>query len=260
MKIKICTQRCIYHHADALCLLLRTMGHEVSVVHEVDRTDETLYIIYVAFEAETPPHYIVYQTEIYGTHWWTGHYQSQCRGALQIWDYAAENMSHYDFGNPKFHIPPFEFEVGELPKKDIELMFYGGVNHRRRQLLDAVKLRSRVPVTIVEHTFGDAMLDFLRRARVVLNIHALDYGPQEIFRITEALSCGCKVITEGRGGYTASGRVRYIDNFRNWHDIMLSRWPQGPVAERFAPDVERIRQALTMAETALSCPKASQEL
>jgi len=246
MKIKICTQRCIYHHADALCALLQSMGHDVSVVHEVDPTDETLYIIYVAFEAGTPKRYIVYQTEIHGTHWWTDHYREQCRGALQIWDYSAENMHHYDFGNPKFLIPPFEFEVGELPKKDIELMFYGGVNQRRRQRLDAVKLRSRVPVMIVEHTFGDAMLDILRRTKVVLNIHALDQAPQEAFRITEALSCGCRVVTEGRGGHTASGRVRYMDNFKTWHDILLSRWPQGPAIERFAPDIKLISHALSL--------------
>ena len=49
MQIKIRTHRVIHNHAVVLCALLREMGHEVSIVDEVDPDDDTLYIIYVAF-------------------------------------------------------------------------------------------------------------------------------------------------------------------------------------------------------------------
>ena len=246
MKIKIYTHRVIHNHAHELCRLLNTMGHEAVIVTEVDPADPTLHIIYVAFSAATPPNYILFQTEIYGNHWWTDSYRDQCRAALQIWDYSQCNLDQYDFGNPKFLMQPFEFEVGEMPHKDIELLFYGYVNYRRKPLLEAIRRRSRIAVTMVEDTYGAAMLDILKRTKIVLNIHAQDDSPQEIFRITEALSCGCRVLSEGQGRHDASGRIRYLNDLRNWDDHFLFDWPLPSIYDRYQPDISQIEHALSL--------------
>lgn len=250
MQIKIRTHRVIHNHALVLCALLCNMGHDASVVDEVDPDDDTLYIVYVAFSTPMPRRFILYQTEIYGNHWWTDDYREKCRRALQIWDYSADNLRQYDFGNPKYLMPPWEWSVGALPDKDIELLFYGYINHRRRPLLDAVMRRTNIPLTIVEDSYGADMIEVLKRTKVVLNIHAQDNSPMEVFRFAEALSCGCRVLSEGYSADNASGRIRYLKNMMHWNDQLLQRWHDADTPDRYSPDRELIGQALHLAATA----------
>ena len=244
MQIKIRTHRVIHNHALVLCALLREMGHDASVVDEVDPDDDTLYIVYVAFSTPAPRRFILFQTEIYGNHWWSDAYRDKCRRALQIWDYSADNLRQYDFGNPKFLIQPWEWNVGPLPEKDIDLLFYGYINHRRRPLLDAVKRRSNVPLTIVEDSYGADIIELLKRTKVVLNIHAQDNSPMEVFRFAEALSCGCRVLSEGYSPDNASGRIRYLKSMMHWNDHIIRGWDDPVAISHYMPDRDLIALAL----------------
>lgn len=193
MKIKIKTHNVIHNHAVAMCKLLRQLGHDAEVIEEVKPDDETLHLIYVGFASAIPKNYILYQTEVYGNHWWDENYRNICRGALQIWDYSESNLDQYDFGNDKFLIPPFKFDVGPLPEKNINYLFYGYINDRRKAKLAQINVPS---IRIVNDIYREEMLEILKRTKTVINIHAYDNSPIELFRITEALSCGCEVMTE----------------------------------------------------------------
>ena len=246
MKIKVRTHQVIHNHAIAMCTLLRSMGHEAELVTDIDPDDDTLHLIYVAFSTVVPRRYILYQTEVYGNSWWDDNYLTKCRSALQIWDYAQANLDHYDFGCPKFLIPPFEFDAGPQPQRIIDLLFYGHVNDRRGRWLGNIRRRTGKQITVVQGSYGEAMLDTLRRTRTVINLHAYDSSPLELFRITEALSCGCRIVTEGMGDNSLSPRIRYQRHPGDILEWIVKPWPAHDDSLIFQPPTEQIAQALAL--------------
>lgn len=77
-------------------------------------------------------------------------------------------------------------------KKDIDILHVGNISPRRRQILNSLGKSFKVE----EHqVFGEAMVNSLNRAKIVLNIHTEDFLDTET-RIFEALGCCSFVITE----------------------------------------------------------------
>jgi hypothetical protein len=101
---------------------------------------------------------------------------------------------------------------GLEPERDIDVLFLGGLTDARAAALahlapvlwnrhsDLRLFRFTRPVTGEEPglVFGDAKLDLLRRAKVLVNVHR-DEGSDGYFewaRMVEAMATGCVVVTE----------------------------------------------------------------
>lgn len=180
--------------AKNLVLELNKFGIPSQLVEEIADDDE-IYIIYGALNApKIPKNYIVYQTEIAGTHFFNERYLAIIKNAIAVFEYAEQNLSAYKHDNVIYLAP------GVYPQpaveKDIPLLFYGWIDgsERRKTILDIIL--KEYDVKIVTNITGQAMWDILSRTKVVLNIHYYDNSPLELFRISEAVSHNCRVISE----------------------------------------------------------------
>ncbi|MCO6433791.1 glycosyltransferase family protein [Nitrosomonas nitrosa] len=194
MKIKIYVRPHVHFAAEILAHHLKKLYYEPTLVEDIDPNDETLHIIYCAFAAPAlPKNYIVYQTEVLNSIWFTDDYQCILKGALAIWDYDSRNSVPMPY---KIHsiVPPGINYQNIEGIRDIEVMHYGSINNRRLELLN--RIQDSYCIKIIEHVYGEDMYALLKRTKVVLNLHYYPHAPLETFRIYEALSHGCHVVSE----------------------------------------------------------------
>lgn len=123
-----------------------------------------------------------------GSLWKNKDYLTHLRD-FTVWDYSPRNCASLreegvtDIVHvPAGYVPEMTRLRGDFPR-DIDVLFYGVVNSRRKQALDALKavgLKVEVPPM---GTFGDARDLLIARARVVLNVHYYLPSTLEVFRL-----------------------------------------------------------------------------
>ncbi|SEQ06854.1 glycosyltransferase family protein [Nitrosomonas ureae] len=205
MKVKIYARSHVLFAAEILANYLRKLDHELAIVGEIDPNDETLHIIYCAFAAPAlPKNYVVYQTEVLNSKWFMEGYHRILNSALAIWDYDVRNVLHMPYID-HFVVPPGINSQNVDGIRDIDVMHYGSINERRRRLLNEIQ-----DVKIIENVYGEDMYALLKRAKVVLNIHYYSHAPLEVFRIYEALSYGCHVVSEPTDDATQKRHIEMV--------------------------------------------------
>lgn len=180
-----------------LCSQIKKLNHTAEIVKTIDINDDSIYIIYNAANiTQFPKKYIVYQTEIADTHWFTDQYLETIMNAISVWDYSKININKYKHLNNNIHYVTPGICPIRTPEKDIQVLFYGWIegSPRRRKILDNIK--KYIPVTEITDKTGVEMWRILERTKIVLNIHYYEHSPLETFRINEALSFNCQVVSE----------------------------------------------------------------
>lgn len=188
------------------------LGHSVHIVGNIVSHEKDLCIIYNACSLNALPlRYVIYQTEVGSSHWFTPRYFNMIRKAVSVWDYSAENVKRYKQFNDNIHVVSPGIAPQLRCKKDIPITFYGWVegSKRRKDLLRDIG--SRVKINVVTNTLGLEMWKILSRTRVVLNLHYWERSPLELFRVHEALSFGCHVVSELPGVEKYNGLVHFTD-------------------------------------------------
>lgn len=222
------------------------LGHTAEWVPKVDPRSNDLWIIYQAVRVVSfPKKYIVCQTEPRGSHWFTTEYQYILDRAIAIWDYSAKNILSYGCG-PKMKIALVRPGVKPQPvvEKDIDYLFYGWIDsssHRQRMIEE---LSKKINLTVVTDKLEDEMWAMLARTKVVINIQYKPGNPMEGYRICEALSHGCKVITEGFDPHYL-GAVMFADEC--W---MLNKLPFSGIIDNDLAgmdNLEEIKEGLKIA-------------
>lgn len=202
MIFKIVTPAHTSFAAGILAEQLQKLGHQAKIVDSIDVRDPDVYIIYNASGyTRLPKQYIIQQTEIATSHWFTTRYLKTIKNALAVWDYSELNTPRYNRINNKIAIVTPGFKWVEHNGKDIQYLFYGwlqGSERRNRILNDILKEKE---VTVIENTTGVMMWEFLKRAKVVINIHYYDKSPLELYRLHESISHGCDVYLQDEGRY-----------------------------------------------------------
>ncbi|WP_158808107.1 methyltransferase domain-containing protein [Beijerinckia sp. L45] len=119
-----------------------------------------------------------------------------------VLDYSVRNRSALvERGIGHARVLPIGYAPGlkRVPlveKQDIDVLFYGSLNGRRRDILDALTARG----VKVEHLFGvyGAERDSaIGRAKIVLNMHFYDAAIFESVRVSFLLANGACVVSEG---------------------------------------------------------------
>lgn len=151
--------------------------------------------------------YIVYQLEqlpaVHEACWspLAGH----AARAVAIWDYDQVNVVFMkDRGIRNVRLVPLgyheDLERIEPREPDIDILFYGWVNDRRRTILDS--LGRRCTVKVLESCYGDDRHEWIARSKIVLNIH---YYPAsrilEQTRVAYLLNNGRTVVSEASTGH-----------------------------------------------------------
>jgi hypothetical protein len=119
-----------------------------------------------------------------------------------VWDHSVGNLARIGAltGNGRLvHVP-----VGYVPHltriptdevQDIDVLFYGSMNERRRRVIDALRAAG-LAVSAPFGLYGAARDRLIARAKVVLNLHYYDASVFEIVRVSYLLANRKPVVAE----------------------------------------------------------------
>ena len=122
----------------------------------------------------------------------------------EVWDYSRRNVARLAELNPRVLWLPLGSEpemtrIAKAKPQDIDVLFYGFVNDRRRSVLDAVAaegLRVEAPFGV----YGRPRDELIARAKIVLNVHQLEGRVLEMVRVSYLLANRKAVVTEQSAG------------------------------------------------------------
>ncbi|MBS0591066.1 MAG: hypothetical protein JSR65_10575 [Proteobacteria bacterium] len=119
-----------------------------------------------------------------------------------VLDYSARNVARLraQIGNVHVHA----FEVGTMPamsriapaaQQDVDVLFYGSINERRRAILDALSAAGLV-VKVLFGVYGAERDAWIARSKIVLNVHFYEDQIHELVRTSYLLANRKLVVSE----------------------------------------------------------------
>jgi len=182
---------------------LQHLGYEATLS---DKPSEHTSIVIGAHLCESlPSHCIIYNSEQVGSPWFTEKYITLLK-SHEIWDYSSQNVERLKaLGIEARHVPIGYVKELERIKpaevQDIDVLFYGSLNERRKKILDELKAKG-LNVLHLFGVYGDERDSYIARAKVVLNMHFYEPGVMETVRLSYLWAnraCVCSEETQGRG-------------------------------------------------------------
>jgi len=154
-----------------------------------------------SFITQIPASTIILNTEqVYGeTDWnkpifiWAKHFQ--------IWDYSPKNITKFNqlgINRTKLFKIGFQKELARLDSnvpKEIDVLFYGSVNERRKVILDGLEAKG-LKVKVLFGVYGKDRDEWIERSKVVLNHHYYESQIFEIVRVFYLLTNSVAVVGE----------------------------------------------------------------
>jgi hypothetical protein len=130
--------------------------------------------------------------------------------AEQVWDYSPENAEFLrSQGLRDVRVLPLGFheklKTIAPVASDIDILFYGSLNERRRKILDALMARCRARA--VFGRYGKERDALIARSKIILNIHRYEAKILEQVRISYLLNNGCFVISEDSAHNPLEGMI-----------------------------------------------------
>lgn len=117
-----------------------------------------------------------------------------------VWDYTSKNIEFFkqkDILNVKYLRLGFQRELKNIiqkSNKDIDVLFYGSMNDRRRKILEEMLAKGLKVAYLFE--FGKIRDEHIARAKIVLNLHYFDSEIFEIVRCFHLMSNGIAIVSE----------------------------------------------------------------
>jgi SAM-dependent methyltransferase len=220
--IRVMTTRHTRFVATLISDTLTRLGYHVSIDSEFIEASDTGYVVICPQMFERmPPRYAAFQMEqSVNSRWFTPRYFELLKGAEVVFDYATENVEFLaGKGLPfwqLFYVPitprqpndvleskldetsrrgPKTEDVGSEPEQ-VDFAFYGDPNAPRRQEMIAT-LSRHFKVVVLSEVFGEELTARLKAARAIVNIHYYENALLETTRLSEAISMGFPVLSEG---------------------------------------------------------------
>ncbi|WP_208513656.1 hypothetical protein [Variovorax paradoxus] len=178
---------------DVFVAAARKLGYEVSTEHAAVRHDAINVVCFAHHLApevlqgmETNCIVLNFEQLVAGSQAFNESYLTLLRNHY-VWDYSRHNLArHAELGIPNGHHVPlgYEEDAGDnfsvedlLPEalQDIDVLFFGSLNQRRTQVLDAMRRKGLRVVSNENMLWDSAHRDqMIRRAKLVLNMHFFD--------------------------------------------------------------------------------------
>jgi hypothetical protein len=156
-----------------------------------------------AAAAAVLPGSVIYNLEqIFDASPWLGQTYRELLGRFTVWDYSHRNLAAIaalaERRNlqlvPIGYVPQLT-RIAPAPEEDIELLFYGRLNQRRRKILAALE-RGGLRLRVAEGIPAEERDALIARARLVLNLHFYPTDIFEIVRVSYLLANAKAVVAE----------------------------------------------------------------
>lgn len=221
----LCTQHTLFI-ANTLCERLTKHGIASEILTDsLEDFEHDFYVVLCPqmFKTLPPPDKrVVFQLEqSVSSRWFTADYMKILNDSLGVLDYSLSNidfLAKKGLKYPRIYYLPIgasDRSIGVDRPKKYDFVFYGDSlsSERRRRFLS--QLKKKYKVKICNDVFGDEMHSIIREAKAVINIHYYEDALLETPRISECISLGVPVLSEGsrdQGEYPEfEGAVRFFD-------------------------------------------------
>jgi hypothetical protein len=195
-----------YDIARLLYYCVQSLGYEVGLrANQLDPAATNIIVGYERLATIPPPSVarcIIYQLEQLGAaeNSVPEHLRQIFRSAQEVWDFDPHNVEILrGLGIAAVKLLPLAFHqklATITPREqDIDVLFYGLMNDRRRAIIE--ELRSRSRTLALEYVYGQDRDDSIARSKLVLNLHYYS-GTQlaEQVRVSYLLNNGKCVVSE----------------------------------------------------------------
>ena len=117
-----------------------------------------------------------------------------------VWDYSARNVERWaELGVPKPRCVPIGTvpEMTRIPSRpeEIDVLFYGSINERRKTIIDALRARG-VRAEAIFGAYGAVRDQLISVSRLILNLHYYEAKVFEIVRVSYLLANRRAVVSE----------------------------------------------------------------
>lgn len=144
-------------------------------------------------------------------------YFKMMKEADELWDYDEFNVNVLKHIRPDIKLrllkPCAELDAG-TEDKDIDVLFYGVVNDRRRKILQFLE-DAGIHVTVLEQVFGDELVPYIRKSKILLNLHKHATSLQEQARMIRWVASNATIISE-------PSRKNYL----HVHEVPIEHMPE----------------------------------
>jgi hypothetical protein len=121
--------------------------------------------------------------------------------SFEVWDYSTRNIEKFKeqeiYGVKHFKIG-FQKELARLDNKkpkEIDVLFYGCINERRKYILDQLVAKG-LKVKTLFGVYGKERDDWIEKSKIVLNLHFYDSHIFEVVRVFYLLTNSVAVVGE----------------------------------------------------------------
>ncbi|MEB3359761.1 MAG: hypothetical protein VKK04_23755 [Synechococcales bacterium] len=228
--------RAVWEVAETVHYGLQALGHDSVLTFETDLGDDRQHItllpnLLVIYQGALAPNTVLYNLEqVYpGSPWLQAPVMDHFL-QYPLWDYSTANIHQFrQMGvSPVQHVPiGYVPELSRIPSvpeaEDIDVLFYGSINERRHQVLEALR-KKNVNVEAIFGLYGQERDRYIARSKIVLNVHFYPAKVFEIVRVSYLLANRRFVISERGSDSTeepsfASGIV--FSDYENLVDTCL---------------------------------------
>lgn len=143
-----------------------------------------------------PKDYIVYQTENLNIdHKRDQNYFKFLDQASIVYDYSVQNLKYYSKSVFKPYLPNLN-SVSNKKNKDIDVLFYGGMSEKRKELIDKLKYKYTNVIAIERFDSLKSQIEYMKKSRFILSTGFYDNKYNDFLRITPALNLGCNILLD----------------------------------------------------------------
>lgn len=131
-----------------------------------------------------------------------------------VLDYSARNIEHLKQRTGNEHVylcklgtVPALSRIAGAPEQDVDVLFYGVVNERRKATLDALAAAG-LKVKVLTGVYGAERDKWIARSKIVLNLHFYDDHIHEIVRTSFLMANRKAVVSEIAGDTEIDDDIR----------------------------------------------------
>ena len=203
-----------YQHSGALSELAETLIYGLDglganfqfaineLAHEATNIVLGAHLLDAHAMRDLPAETIIYNSEQIDdkSTWIDGPYMDLLRRCT-VWDYSEANIARLQqrgVNNVRFvplgYVPQLT-RIPAVATQDIDVLFYGAINERRKNILEALIARG-LRIEFLAGVYREERDHYIARAKVVLNMHYYDASVFEIVRVSYLLANEKAVVAE----------------------------------------------------------------